>query len=130
MKFIDRLNAKAKERQVQPDKFTLHYAMERFLYRLSVSPHADKFCLKGGMLMLGMGTVPARNTLDIDLLGRMSNDPDAVARVFRDIIHTKPGIQDGVSFSDSVRTEEITKDALYVGVASVSPPTSAAGNAP
>lgn len=116
MKFLDRLDDIARERRVQSEKIRLHYAMERFLYRLSISSHAGKFCLKGGMLMLGMGTVPARNTLDIDLLGRLSNNPDTVARVFRDIIRTKPGVQDGVSFSDAVHTEEITKDALYVGV--------------
>lgn len=116
MKLLDKLNLIAKERQVLPDKIRQHYAMERFLYRLSLSSHADKFCLKGGMLMLGMGSAPARNTLDIDLLGRLSNNPETVANVFREIIHTRPGVQDGVSYSDAVKTEEITKDALYVGV--------------
>lgn len=35
------------------DEFQLvltRYAIERFLYRLSVSPHADGFVLKGAML--------------------------------------------------------------------------------
>ena len=28
-----------------------YYCMERFLYRLSVSPHADKFILKGALIL-------------------------------------------------------------------------------
>lgn len=40
MKLLDKLNLIAKERQVLPDKIRQHYAMERFLYRLSLSSHA------------------------------------------------------------------------------------------
>ena len=116
MKWLERLKNEAKLRQIPPDKIYRHYVMERFLYRLSLSPHADKFCLKGGMLLLGMGSAPARNTQDIDLLGRLSNDPAQVARVIADIIRTRPGVQDGVTYSGPVHMEEITKDALYVGV--------------
>ena len=56
----------------RPFNELLHYcAMERFLYRLSQSPHADRFVLKGA-LMLAVWRVPvARSTRDIDLLGRL-----------------------------------------------------------
>lgn len=93
-----------------------HYAMERFLYRLSLSPVADKFFLKGGMLLMGIGAGSARTTMDIDLLGRLSNSPDSVKKAMLSIIRTKPGVADGVSFAESLQVEEITKDALYVGL--------------
>lgn len=32
------------------DEILRYYAMERFLYRLSISPHAKKFFLKGGLI--------------------------------------------------------------------------------
>lgn len=45
-----------------------YYAMERFLYRLSRSPHDARFVLKGA-LMLHVWKVPlARATKDIDFL--------------------------------------------------------------
>lgn len=37
------------------------YAMERLLYRLSKSPHASKFLLKGALLLRVWDPVPARN---------------------------------------------------------------------
>ncbi len=43
------------------------YAMERFLYRLSVSPHVNDFILKGGLLLACYDVPSSRPTLDIDL---------------------------------------------------------------
>ena len=59
------------------------YAMERFLYRLSESPHASKFMLKGALLLRVWNPATYRTTRDIDLLGRLPNDVDAVAKVIR-----------------------------------------------
>ena len=56
--------------------------MERFLYRLSKSPQADQFVLKGAMLFKVWQVVEARSTMDIDLLGSprsASRAPDEVA---------------------------------------------------
>lgn len=110
------LRRRAQELDTALPKLMQHYAMERFLYRLSLSPMAGKFYLKGGMLLMGMGAKTARTTMDIDLLGRISNAPDSVLKAVRSIILTKPGMADGVRFIDELRTEEITKDALYVGI--------------
>lgn len=106
----------AQELDVALPKLMQHYAMERFLYRLSHSPVAGKFYLKGGMLLMGMGAQTARTTMDIDLLGRISNTPDSVLKAVRSVILTKPGMADGVHFIDELQAEEITKDALYVGL--------------
>jgi hypothetical protein len=37
-----------------------HYGLERFLFRLSISPLKEKFILKGGLLLVGMGLPMAR----------------------------------------------------------------------
>lgn len=70
-----RLNALARTRRVPYNQLLTHYVMERFLYRLSRSVYAEKFILKGGMLLMGLGANPARTTMDIDLLGHVSNSP-------------------------------------------------------
>lgn len=114
MNIIDKLNNKAKELRVLPDRVIRHYAMERFLYRLAISPYSDKLFLKGGMLMLGIGAPPGRNTLDIDLLGRI--DRSQVVRAIRDITKIRIGGNDGISFSQDITTQDITKDALYAGI--------------
>lgn len=110
------LQSRAKELNIALPKLLQHYAMERFLYRLSLSPVADRFYLKGGMLLLGIGAGTARTTMDIDLLGRIDNSPESIRKAMTTVIRTKPGITDGVSFSDNLTVQEITKDAHYVGL--------------
>lgn len=55
-----------------------YYAMERFLYRLSCSEYADLFILKGAMMLRIWHSDEYRPTMDIDMLGRTSNAPDAI----------------------------------------------------
>ena len=55
MKLKEQLAQRAKELQLAPRRLLQHYAMERFLYLLSLSPHANRLFLKGGMLLAGMG---------------------------------------------------------------------------
>ena len=52
----------------QPFEHVLkRYAMERFLYRLSISLHVSEFILKGGLLLACYDMPSSRPTLDIDL---------------------------------------------------------------
>ena len=44
------------------------YAMERFLYRISKSKHAQSVVLKGALLLKTIGIPHARPTMDIDML--------------------------------------------------------------
>jgi len=60
-----------------------HYGLERFLFRLSRSPLKEKFILKGGLLLVGMGLPMARTTRDIDFLGLFPGDIDAVGASIR-----------------------------------------------
>ena len=46
-----------------------YYAIERFLYRLSQSTHADRFVLKGALMLRVWRSQELRPTMDIDMLG-------------------------------------------------------------
>ena len=93
-----------------------YYAMERFLYRLSRSPHNARFVLKGA-LMLHVWEAPlARATKDIDFLGRLDNSMENMAQVARHVcaVEVEP---DGMVFDPAtVIPERIKEDADYQGV--------------
>ncbi len=93
-----------------------YYAMERFLYRLSVSRYSKRFILKGALLLRVWHSPEIRSTMDIDLLGRTSRDQEEIKSQFKDIIATEVK-HDGLVFdSDSVQAEPITGDAEYQGL--------------
>ncbi len=93
-----------------------YFAMERFLFRLSRSKHADKFVLKGGLMLAAWNAPRSRPTKDIDLLARMSNEVDVVANVVREVC-TVVEPSDGLSFDpDSIEAVVIKEDADYEGV--------------
>lgn len=98
------------------NELLVYYGIERFLYRLSVSRHADRFILKGALAMLVWQTPVTRPTRDIDLLGKTSNDLAAIRGLFAEVCH-KTVADDGLVFgSTSVTTEPIAEDADYEGV--------------
>ncbi|MGM0554540.1 MAG: nucleotidyl transferase AbiEii/AbiGii toxin family protein, partial [Pseudomonadota bacterium] len=91
------------------------YALERFLYRLSTSSHADQFLLKGALLFDLWFDIPHRPTRDADLLGFGAADMPHLEAVFRDVCAVEQ--DDGIRFqADSVRAEAIRKEASYSGV--------------
>jgi hypothetical protein len=93
-----------------------YYAMERFLYRLSRSPHAGRFVLKGALLLRVWNAAASRPTKDIDLLGRMENTVEAIVPVFREVCgqQVEP---DGLAFhAETVTGAAIREDADYAGV--------------
>jgi predicted nucleotidyltransferase component of viral defense system len=91
------------------------YAMERFLYRLGRSPHAERFVLKGGLMTMTWAAEYARLTRDIDLLGRGTNSIEAVVKRIGEVLTLE--VDDGVQFDvGAVRGEQITAEAAYVGV--------------
>ncbi len=93
-----------------------YYAMERFLYRLSQSDFVNSFILKGA-LMLGVWRAPEiRPTMDIDLLGRTSNDEAHIVAQIQDILNVNVEA-DGLVFEpDSIQPERISEDADYEGI--------------
>ena len=104
----------AKAEQTDFNAVLVRYALERFLYRLSQSAHADRFVLKGAMLFNLWYAMPHRPTRDVDLLGFGASDLDAIAQAFREIVSV--AADDGMVFdAASVSVEEIRKSAGYAG---------------
>ncbi len=92
-----------------------HYAMERFLYRLSQSEQANRFILKGALLLKVWGAPDHRPTMDIDLLGKTSNKKEEIVARIQSIVAVEVAA-DGLTFDvDSLQTEPITEWADYLG---------------
>jgi predicted nucleotidyltransferase component of viral defense system len=111
----DRLRNHAKEHGEEFQSVLVRYGCERFLYRLSISPHADRFLLKGAALFTLWFDQPHRPTKDIDLLGYGNNDIPAIEQTIKDICSIE--YADGLQFdTESITGEEIREDLAYQGV--------------
>lgn len=109
-----RLFNKAQKDGVNFQRLLVRYALERLLYRLSISPEKDHFLLKGALLFDLWYDVPMRPTRDIDLLGfGLAEIPHLVA-VFEGICLLD--VDDGISFDvKSLKAEDIRKESNYSG---------------
>lgn len=93
-----------------------YYALERFLYRPSASEEANRFVLKGAMMLRARNAPDSRPTMDIDLLGMTANDASSLIARFDRVLRLDV-VDDGLHFDPStLRTEAITKEAGYDGV--------------
>ena len=91
------------------------YANERLLHRLSLSPHRNRFVLKGAMLMTTWFDDPHRPTRDVDFLGYGDSAPDAMLVTFREICAIE--VNDGMVFDiDALRVELIREEIEYGGL--------------
>lgn len=110
-----RLLAVAKSQGADFNQVLVRFALERILYRLSQSAHADHFLLKGALLFTLWYDMPHRPTRDADLLGFGPSDLESIAQTFRDIAGIE--VEDGIVFDPAtVSVEDIRKDAAYIGV--------------
>lgn len=94
----------------------VRYALERLLYRLSVSGQKDRFLLKGALLFAVWSPGVHRPTKDLDLLGR--GDPSRVAleAAFRALC-TREGSSDGIEYlPETVACAEIREETEYGGL--------------
>jgi len=109
-----RLLNRAKETGQPNDLVLVRYALERLLYRLSVSAHAERFVLKGALLFTVWGQDDHRPTRDADLLGFGSSDLAHLVAVFREVCAVP--FEDGIVYdAASVEAEQIAEDKAYVG---------------
>ena len=99
----------------QPMELLLtRYALERFLHRLSLSPHRERFVLKGAMLLATWFDEPHRATRDVDLLGFGDAAEDALLATFREIMAVE--VDDGVRFDlKGLKIEAIREEVEYGG---------------
>jgi predicted nucleotidyltransferase component of viral defense system len=92
------------------------YALERLLYRLSVSAHRNVFVLKGALLFDLWILQPHRPTRDLDLLGRGDSSLERYRKIFVDVC-TQPVETDGLNFPiDRIRADRIRDEEEYEGV--------------
>ncbi len=106
----------AKARQEDFQRILMQYALERLLYRLSLSVHANRFTLKGALLFLLWMQEPHRRTKDLDLLGTCDPAPSRLAEIFGELC-ALPVEDDGLVFvSDTISAKPIREDNLHGGV--------------
>lgn len=91
------------------------YGLERFLYRLSASPHQDLFVLKGALLLQVLTGESYRPTRDLDLLGKGTPNL-SYQKIFAEVC-SQDVEDDGLSFlSQTIRVERIRDEEAYEGV--------------
>ena len=113
---LQRLKNQAKATHRRTDELLRYYAMERFLYRLSISKHCSNFFLKGGLMLKAWAISDHRPTLDIDLLGKTNNDFNNLKTIIKDIC-LQEAINDGITYETStIDLSEIQVDGEYQGV--------------
>ena len=95
----------------------IYYGLERTIYRISISPYADHFVLKGGIFLYAVfDRKYERATTDVDLLAtHISNRAEEMEKVFQDIF--AQDIDDALIFDlDSISVEDITEFKEYHGL--------------
>jgi predicted nucleotidyltransferase component of viral defense system len=100
------------------------YGIERLLFRIGISRHADRFCLKGAHLFAVWTGHLHRPTRDVDFLAFGSSDPQDVVGLFREVLtetetetETETGTDDGLVFAlDSITATDIREEQEYDGV--------------
>lgn len=110
-----RLLAQAKARNADFNLLLTRYAVERILYRLSISKHKDSFVLKGALLFDVWFSDTHRPTRDADLLGLGNTETQHLKTLFADVCQIE--CDDGVVFDPStILASRIRKNVGYAGV--------------
>lgn len=110
-----RLSRHAKAIGTDPNLVLTRYSVERFLYRLSRSPYADRFVLKGALLLLAWLGDTLRPTRDADLLGLGDMSDDVLRQIFADVCDVEVESDAMTYFADTVRVEPIRIEDSYGG---------------
>jgi predicted nucleotidyltransferase component of viral defense system len=92
------------------------FGLERLLYRLTQSAHAQVFVLKGATLFQLWTGHSHRPTRDLDLLGQGDPSITRFERIFREVCAAEVAA-DGLTFLErSVSAEQIKEGAEYQGI--------------
>ena len=107
-------NLASKERRSIDDVRT-RYVLERFLYRLSLSPYRDAYLLKGAVALQSLAQPTFRPTKDVDLHGRLHAEPQIVQSHIRSVLGQDTSAHpDGLRFvQDSIRMEPIRPETEH-----------------
>ena len=96
------------------DVILVRFALERLLFRLSVSSHRDQFILKGGLLVTMLVGDEERVTRDADFLGRGDASEEGLKTAFAEIMSITG--DDGIVFDvESLTVTPIREEMEYGG---------------
>ncbi len=105
----------SRQRKVEFQLILSEFAIERLLYRLGISSHADRFVLKGAMLFKVWPLVSHRATWDLDLLGKDARGVGDVVAAMREVCAI--AADDAIVFdTESLEGEEIAAAGEGAGV--------------
>ena len=111
-----RLHNVARTNRASFERLLTRYALERFLFRLSISPHKEQFVLKGAMLYAAWLEDPLRTTRDLDLLAFGERKTEEIVTIFGEICAHEVE-DDGLLFdTERIATEPIRDDQAYGGL--------------
>jgi hypothetical protein len=113
--YLDLQNRARRERRPTQELMTL-YVLERWLARLTASPHDGTFVLKGGVLLAALDA--RRPTADADLLAlHLSNDEEVVRARVAQICRVNLDDDDGVEYlAETITARSIRDHDLYTGI--------------
>lgn len=95
------------------DVVLVRFALERLLYRLSVSEYHDRFILKGGMLVTLWVEDKNRVTRDCDFLGHGDSSAEGLRKAFTGIMALDG--DDGLTFDAEKLTVTAIRDDMEYG---------------
>ena len=111
-----RLKNVARQRKRPVQEVLKYYAMERFLYRLSISSYQSNFYLKGGLMLMVWDPMSHRATVDIDLLAKTSNSIANLQKIIDEVCAIEV-IPDGLKFaSETLKLAEAQLESEYHGI--------------
>ena len=114
-----RLVRHAKQTGMDPNFVLTRFAVERFLYRLSRSAYADRFVLKGALLMLVWLGETVRPTRDADMLGFGEITEQSLTTIFTEVCNAEVEL-DGIEFVvSSLHIAPIRIENAYSGLRAV-----------
>ena len=121
MSNVASVKARLKNRSIETGKtmqeMLTAYALERTIYRLSISKYVENFTLKGGIFLYALfGGDFARATTDIDFLAqKISNETEDMRAVFSEVFSIET--DDPLYFDlDTINVVNITEFKKYHGV--------------
>lgn len=111
-----RLLNHARQNGLDFNALLIRFAMERFLFRLSVSPYKESFYLKGAMLFVLWENDAHRPTKDLDLLFLHQLDSDQLVQTFQAIAAVDVP-DDGIQIAtDTIHAVQIREENSYGGL--------------
>jgi predicted nucleotidyltransferase component of viral defense system len=97
------------------DILLVRFALERLLFRLSLSAYRDNYILKGGMLVTQWLEHGNRETRDMDFLGFGEADAEAIKAIFAEIMMIAS--DDGLAFdTKALAASAIREETEYGGI--------------